>query len=251
MLKIYPADFHIHTCLSPCADDEMIPINILNMARLMGTKILGICDHNSAKNLEPFTHLAKNYKILILPGIEVQSREEVHILCLFSDIEATFEFQEYIYENMPYVSNNPKYFGHQWIVDERGNIKEEESRLLIMSTDLKVDEISLKSKDLGGIMIPAHVDKKSFSIISQLGMIPKNLNITALEISRNISVDKFREKFPELLKYNLVMSSDAHRLEEMVFQKTFFYIKDLSFNEVKLALMGVGGRKVVIRDNEG
>ncbi|NLZ52709.1 MAG: PHP domain-containing protein, partial [Thermoanaerobacteraceae bacterium] len=144
MLLEYPADFHVHTCLSPCADDEMTPINILNMAKLIGTKILGICDHNSAGNIEAMLKMAQDYDILVIPGIEVQSVEEVHLLCLFENINQVLKLQEYVYSTLPPINNNPQLFGHQWLVDHRGNILGEENRMLLTSTLLTVDEVAQK-----------------------------------------------------------------------------------------------------------
>jgi len=248
MLLEYPADFHIHTCLSPCASDEMTPINILNMAKVMGTKILGICDHNSAGNINAMLNMAQDYDILVIPGIEVQSVEEVHLLCLFENIDQVLELQEYVYGALPSIKNNPQYFGHQWLVDERGNILGEEDRMLVTSISLTVDEVAAKVHELQGIIIPAHVDRKHFSIIGQLGFIPDNLSIDAIEFSRAISPEDFKSNFKHLLNYPLITSSDAHSLQEMVYQKTCFLLKELSFKEILMALRGLEGRKVLIRD---
>lgn len=247
MLKKYPADLHIHTCLSPCASDEMIPPNILNMAKLLGTKIIGICDHNSTKNVKAMVDASRNYDILILPGMEIQSIEEVHLLCFFDRIDALKIWQSFVDNNMPIMKNVPKLFGNQFIVDKKGNILKTERKLLLTSTHLTVDQISKKVKELNGLLIPAHIDKKSFSIIGQLGFIPENLNFDALEISRNITKEEIYKKFPFVLNNCLITSSDAHSLKEMVFQKTFFYIKSLTFDEISLALRSQGGRKIVIK----
>lgn len=244
----YPADLHIHTCLSPCADDEMIPPNILNMAKLMGTKILGICDHNSARNVEAILKTAKDYEILVIPGMEVQSAEEVHLLCFFENLYQVLELQEYVYKYLPSINNNPRYFGHQWLVDGEGNILGEERRMLLTSTSLTVEEIYQKVLELNGLLIPAHVDRRHYSIISQLGFMPENIKINAVEFSRAISKTDFRKTFPHTNKYTLITSSDAHCLQEMVYQKTFLYIKSLNYSEVLLAIKGFEGRKVLIKD---
>jgi PHP family Zn ribbon phosphoesterase len=248
MLNKYPADLHIHTCLSPCADDEMSPINILNMAKLLGTRILGICDHNSAKNVRAMIEAAENYDILVIPGMEVQSVEEVHLLCLFETLEKMLEWQDYVYNHLPKVKNNPRFFGSQLIVDKEGNVVEEEQQMLLTSTDLTVEQISNKIIELNGLYIPAHIDKRSFSLWGQLGFIPQGLSINAVEISRNMSQTDFKKKFQFHSKYTLITSSDAHRLIEMVFQKTFFYLKSLSFSELAMALEGKEGRYVVIKE---
>lgn len=248
MLLEYPADFHIHTCLSPCASDEMTPINILNMAKVMGTKILGICDHNSAGNINAMLNMAQDYDILVIPGIEVQSIEEVHLLCLFESEDQVFKLQEYIYSALPPVNNNPRLFGHQWLVDGMGNILGEENRMLLTSTFLTVDEIAQKVHELQGLLIPAHVDKKHFSIIGQLGFIPENLKVDAVEFSKTTTKANFEATFDNINEYTLITSSDAHCLEDMVYQKTFFLLKSLNFKEIVMALKGLEGRKVLIKD---
>ncbi|HHY70258.1 MAG TPA: histidinol phosphatase [Thermoanaerobacterales bacterium] len=248
MLAEYPADFHIHTCLSPCADDEMIPVNILNMAELMGTKILGICDHNSAGNVKAVLKVAQDYEILVLPGMEVQSVEEVHMLCFFESLYQILEWQEYVYRYLPPIQNDPRYFGHQWFIDSQGNIIGEENRMLMGSTSLTVEEISQKVSELKGLLIPAHVDRRHYSIIGQLGFIPETLKIDAVEFSKAISEADFRKTFCDMNKYTLITSSDAHCLQEMVYQKTFFRIESLNFKEVMMAFKDLEGRKVLIKD---
>lgn len=249
MLKKYSADLHIHTCLSPCASNEMIPPNILNMSKLLGTNIIGICDHNSAKNVKSVIEASKDYNnILVLPGMEIQSIEEVHMLCFYDEFSKLEAWQDYIYSHLPKRKNDSGIFGSQLIVDKRGSVLQTEDRLLLTSTDLTVEQISKKVRKLGGLLIPAHIDKKSFSLLSQLGFIPENIEIDALEISRNITKGNCRKTFPFVANYNLITSSDAHRLKEMVFQKTFFYIKSLTFNEIRLALRGQEGRRIVINN---
>jgi PHP family Zn ribbon phosphoesterase len=248
MLKEYPADLHIHTCLSPCAQDEMNPVNILNMAKLMGTSIIGICDHNSAKNIKAMLEAAKDYDIFVLPGMEVESIEEVHILCFFESLHDILQWQDFVYDHLPSRKNNPDIFGRQQIVDKDGNVITEEEQMLLASTVLTVEEISTKVSETGGFIIPAHIDKKSFSLLGQLGFIPERLNLAAIEISRNITENEFKNKYNILGDYTIITSSDAHRLKEMVFQKTFFYLESLNFNEINLALSRKEGRKVIIRN---
>lgn len=248
MLKEYPADLHIHTCLSPCAQEEMNPVNILNMASLIGTRILGICDHNSAKNIKAMQDASKGFDIFILSGMEVESVEEVHLLCFFEDLNSILEWQNFVYGHMPPRKNNPEIFGNQQIVDEAGNVVAEEERMLLTSTTLTVEEISQKVWEMEGLLIPAHIDKRSFSLWGQLGFIPQGLRLSAVEFSRNISESEVRRKFGFLDRYTLITSSDAHRLEEMVFQKTFFRLEELNFTEIRWALEGKEGRQVVIRE---
>lgn len=247
MLKQYPADLHIHTCLSPCADEEMNPANILNMAKLMGTKIIGICDHNSAKNVKPVQEAAKNYDIMVIPGMEVESAEEAHLLVFFEDLNTMLEWQDYVYRHLPARKNNPKFFGSQQIVDKDSNVIGEEDRMLISATSATAEEISQKVFEMGGMLVPAHIDRKTFSLWGQLGFIPEGLKINAIEISRNISEIEARKKFGISNRYCIITSSDAHRLQEMVFQKTFLYLESLNFAEVRMAFEALEGRRVIIK----
>lgn len=247
-MKRFKADLHIHTCLSPCADDEMVPVNILNMARLMGIEILGICDHNSAKNLGAFEGAREDYGILVLPGIEVQSIEEVHILCYFPDLTTCIAFQDIVYRHLPEAVNRPEIFGNQWIVDKPGNVVDVEKQLLITSVDMSVESIQEQVRKLGGLYIPAHIDKRTFSLYGQLGFMPEGLKPDALEYSRNTDEKTVRQKFKIGDEYTLITSSDAHRLSEMVFPRTYFYMNSPSFNEVRKTLGGFEGRKVIVQE---
>lgn len=247
MLTQFPADLHIHTCLSPCADEEMNPINILNMAKLLGTKIIGICDHNTAGNIKAIKEASEDYDIFVLCGMEVESVEEVHILCFFENVETITKWQDFIYDNLPKRANNVDFFGRQQLVDKEGNVIGEEKRMLLTSTSLTVNEISNKASEMGGLVIPAHIDKRSYSILGQLGFIPEDLQINALEFSRNASYSKIQSILGSSNKYALITSSDAHRLREMVYQKTFFYLEAPSFTEVGMAFRCEGGRKVDIK----
>ena len=248
MLKQYPADLHIHTCLSPCADDDMNPANILNMARLMGTKIIGICDHNSAKNVKPVQEAAKDYDILVIPGMEVESAEEVHLLVFFEDLSIMAEWQEYVYSHLPPRKNNPEFFGRQQIVDKESNVIDEEEQMLLAAASLTAEEISQRVFEMGGMLVPAHIDRRTYSLWGQLGFIPENLKLSAVEISRNICETEARKKFSISDKICVITSSDAHRLKEMVFQKTFLYLESPSFLEIRKAFEAKEGRRVIIKE---
>jgi len=248
MLKTFPADLHIHTCLSPCADEEMNPINILNMAKLLGTKIIGICDHNTAGNIEAIKKASEDYDILVLCGMEVESVEEVHMLCFFENIETITKWQSFIYDHLPDRKNDVNIFGRQQLVDKNGNVIGEEERLLLTSTNLSVNEIAEKATEMGGLVIPAHIDRRAYSLLGQLGFIPEDLKISALEFSRNASDSQIKSILKLLHKdFALITSSDAHRLQEMVYQNTFFYLEAANFTEVSMAFRCLGGRKVEIK----
>ncbi|WP_026485857.1 PHP domain-containing protein [Caldanaerobius polysaccharolyticus] len=208
-------DLHIHTALSPCASDDMTPNNIVNMALLKGLDAIAVTDHNSSLNVRAVVQVAKG-RIKVIPGMEVQSREDVHILCLFDSCEGAERFQEVIYRHLPPVSNREEIFGRQLIMDCNDDIVGVEDRLLLNAVNLSVEDICALSRDCGGISIPAHVDRQGFGMLYQLGFIPDNLLFTHLEVSRHCDIPDFLRAHPELMKYHIIKSSDAHQLGDIL-----------------------------------
>ncbi len=209
----YAIDLHIHSALSPCADDDMTPNNIVNMSILKGLDIISITDHNSCDNIEAVIEVAGD-DILVIPGMEVQSREEVHLLCYFSCLASIFKFDRIIRQRLPLIPNDPHIFGNQYIIDHLDNIIDIRDELLLVSVDMTVEEIIAAVEELDGVVIPAHVDRTSYSILSQLGFVPPDLKLPTLEISKLSSVDKLNLK-----EFNYIMSSDAHHLGEILERK--------------------------------
>lgn len=220
----FAADLHIHSALSPCGHRDMTPNNIVNMAWIKGLDVIAITDHNSAENVKPVISLAKKRGIVVIPGMEVQSREEVHLLCYFPALDQLLDFQQLVYHNLE-GKNSPDFFGEQWIMDEQDRVIGRSQRLLIGSTGLSANRICREVARRGGKVVPAHVDRKSFSIISNLGFIPPDLDISTVEISRNACLRGLTERFPYLKKYKILRSSDAHRLEDIL-EREFFLEAD-------------------------
>lgn len=245
MLEFW-ADLHIHTALSPCASDEMKPQAILNRAIGRGVNLVGITDHNSAKNVLAVIEAARNSSVLVLPGMEVQSREEVHLVCLFQEAAEALEWESVVYDHLPEELNNERYFGAQLIIDSNDLISGKVERLLLTSTCLSVEEIALRVKKLGGICIPAHVDRPAYSLINNLGFVPPGLQVAALEISNHIESVSFRKQYPETRCFNLVSGSDAHWLDAIIDPRTCFRMNELNWQEIQLTLSGAGGREVVV-----
>ena len=152
-------DFHIHTCLSPCGDNDMTPANIVGMAALKGLDAIAITDHNSSLNCPAAIKLGEAYGVLVIPGMELTTEEEAHVVCLFPALENALAFSEYIYERLLPIKNKPEIFGHQFIMDEDENITGEIEHLLINATSIGFSDVSRELKPFGGVMIPAHVDK--------------------------------------------------------------------------------------------
>ena len=244
MLKKFKADLHIHTCLSPCADLEMSPLSIVKTASIKGIDIIAVTDHNSAENIIAVINAAKGSGVTVLAGMEITSSEEAHILALFDDIDSILSLQEIIYENLLPGENDEKRFGEQIVVNDADEVEYFNKRLLIAATALDASSIVNTIHSLGGIAVASHIDKTTFSIISQLGFIPENLLFDALEMSPNISRENAEQSFKKYDTTAWVSSSDAHSISEIGQRTTFFYMKQSTLQEMKLALEKIEGRKV-------
>ena len=244
MLTEFRADLHVHTCLSPCAEEEMSPLAIVTEAKRKGLDIIGICDHNSTKNVGAVCQAGRREGLAVIGGIEVCSREEVHILCLFDHEQGLEQMQLLMDQNLS-GENNSELFGQQYMCDEYDVILGQETKLLIGATKLSVEEIVDNAHRLGGLAIASHVDRDSFSMFSQLGFVPEGLHIDALEVSPRYSVAEARQYFPQTIGYSLVCFSDAHRLEEIGKTSTTFTGSEPSVKELHKALLGKDGREVI------
>jgi 3',5'-nucleoside bisphosphate phosphatase len=245
-MQQYRADLHVHTLLSPCGDLEMSPANIVKRAAELEIKILGIADHNSTKQAPLVKKLAEKEGIFTLCGAEVTTKEEVHCLAFFENIEILSEFQKYLDEHLPDIKNDPKYFGHQVVIDEQEMILEEISKLLISGIHQSLDQVEQKVHELKGIFIPAHIDRKKFSLTSQLGFVPSDLKADAFEISGLTSVNDIVKKFPYLREKTFIRSSDAHHIGNLGTGYSIFEMNEPNFTEVKMALSQEEGRRVII-----
>ncbi len=238
-MKAYRADLHIHTCLSPCADLDMTPRAIVAQSVAAGIDIIAVCDHNSAENVEATMRAARDRDLLVLPGMEINTREEVHYLALFDGPAKAYRLQELIYRHLT-GTNRPELFGDQVIVNEFDEVEGFSDRRLIGAVDLSLKEIAREVQRLGGLGFAAHVDRPSFSISSQLGFIPSDLKLDALEFARR--PDRGAALGGEGLP--VLMSSDAHFLKDIGRVHTSFVIGFPSLDEIRLALLGEGGRRV-------
>lgn len=208
-------DLHIHSALSPCGDLDMTPNNIVNMSLIKGLDVIALTDHNSCRNLPGILDCAEGTGLLVIPGMEVETSEEVHMVCLFERLEDALAFETIVQEHMPAIPNDTTIFGEQIILDghdrEMGRIE----NLLVVATRLDIYAVTETVTRLGGIAVPAHVDKQAYSILSNLGFIPEDLVFPTLELSKNIDEQGACEKFPFLKGYRLLSDSDAHYLEDI------------------------------------
>ena len=242
-MRFFLADLHLHTVLSPCAEMEMLPEFILERAQQLGLGLMAVTDHNSAENAAAMLAAAEGTGITILPGMEVQTREEVHLLCLFDSLEQVTLWQEEVYAHLPPLKNKEDVFGVQVVLDAEGEPVGYNERLLLTSTSFSVEEVVQRVRDLKGLCIPAHVDRPAYSIIANLGFIPPDLRIVGVEISPLISPKEAWTRFPQLERYSLTASSDAHRLQDMAPRMTL-KMAEATVAELSLALAGEGDRAV-------
>lgn len=243
--RFVSADLHLHSVLSACADRSMLPSPILARARELNLQMLAITDHNSVENVTAFQAAAQGTGIHVIPGMEVQTREEVHMICLFDALDQAASWQEVVYSHLPNRKNDERFFGSQWLVDAQGRIVGEHEQLFLVSTDLSVEDVANEVSALGGLCIPAHVDRPAYSIISNLGFVPPDLAVSAVEISQRATPADVRLKYPALAKLGLVADSDAHYLNDMCGRNTF-KVKELTVKELELAMTGREGREMWI-----
>lgn len=225
-------DFHIHSALSPCGDEDMTPCNIINMALLKGLDIIAVTDHNSCGNLPAVMEAARENGLMVIPGMEVQTKEEVHIVCLFKRLEGAMRFAEIVYNSLPDIRNNEEVFGRQLLFNSEDEIIGKEDKLLLSSAALSVNDVFVLVRGLGGICIPAHVDRPGFSIIANLGFIPPNLKVRTIEISKKSSPEAIMKKYPFLSRYRHIVSSDAHYLQDINEREFFVELDCLSMSEL-------------------
>ena len=207
-------DLHIHSSLSPCAEDEMSPNNIVNMAVLKGLEMIAVTDHNSLKQVRTMAKVAKN-KIRYIYGVEIESIEAVHLLAYFKDDSKIDDLDIFLEKHLIKQKNNPKYFGNQNICNELDEVIANYDNLLIMSCDLSIDEISTKVHELGGIIVIAHALDRNNSITTQLGFIPSNFKFDAIELKNSQQKIELLKTHPHLKDAIFLYNSDAHRLVDI------------------------------------
>ena len=241
----FRADLHVHTVLSPCAEIEMLPPLIISEAKIRGIDLIAITDHNASANITAVQKAALGSGITVLPGMELQTKEEVHVICIFDTIDQIIQFQIIVDQKLPSIKNRPDFFGDQLVVDENGDFIRKEEQLLITSTALSLNEAYHLVDEIGGIFIPAHVNRKANGLLEILGFVPDDIPILALEISKHISPKEAKEKYPQINMFEIIQNGDVHRLSEFI-GTTIFEIENPSISEIKLALKSEGNRSYIV-----
>lgn len=229
MIKCY-YDFHIHTLLSPCGDEDMTPNNIINMSLLKGLDAIAITDHNTAANARACFECGKRAGLTVVPGMEIETSEDVHLVALFESPDGAEEMGEFVQKKLPYIKNRPDIFGHQFIMDADDNVVREVPNLLSTATSLSLKEAVDAIRTFGGVCIPAHIDKSSYSVISNLGFIPPELDFSVFELKFPENAQEFMNKHS--LCGKVLHNSDAHFLWDISEKEHFFELKSVSQPEI-------------------
>ena len=222
MIPVY-YDLHIHSALSPCADDDMTPNDIVGMAILNGLDLIAVTDHNSFANVAAVMKAASaaqtpaGNELIVLPGIEVSTIEEVHVICLFRDMESALNFEAELTPLYSTLANRTDIFGNQLVYDEEDCVTGEIKRMLIAPVSISFDDLYHLTGKYGGAFIPAHIDRESFSVMSNLGFLPPHLSINTVEVTRPASLPADK---------NVIFSSDAHQLWTINERKHFLMLPE-------------------------
>ncbi len=214
MIPLY-YDLHIHSCLSPCGDDDMTPANIAGMAAVKGLDVIALTDHNSCKNCPAILKHGEEYGITVIPGMELTTAEEVHVVCLFPALGDAMAFDGYVYERLLPIKNREDIFGKQQIMDADDQVTGNVERLLIGATDISFDQVFGLVEAYRGIAYPAHIDKSTTSLLSNLGFVPPDSSFTCAEISTFDHLHQIQKEHPYFLQCKMLSSSDAHYLEDI------------------------------------
>lgn len=225
-------DLHIHSCLSSCADIEMTPNNIVNMSVLNGLNVIAITDHNSCKNCKALVEAGKKANLLVIPGMEICTNEDIHVICLFETVTDAENFSTYVYSNMPLIPHRPDIFGEQIIMNSNDIEISKESYLLLNATNISVNDILSTTNKYNGTAFPAHIDRSSYSVISSLGDIPPEAGFNTIEISTKGNIEKMKLLHPIIKDKLILINSDSHYLESLVSEKRYIEIDTLSTKSI-------------------
>lgn len=244
-MKEYRVDLHLHTCLSPCGSLEMSPRQIVETALEQGLDAIVVTDHNSTLQCPEIQALGEECGLVVFAGAEVTTREEAHCVALFSDDQARAAFQKYLEEHLPTVPNDPERFGDQVWVNGRNEIVGEVPYLLISALDRSVGQIAAVVRQSGGLFIAAHVERPSFSLISQLGFIDPSLPLDAIEFNDAVRFEKLMAAHDYLKQYTVYRASDAHYPGQIGTKYSLLKADALDFQHLAMAFRKENGHMIV------
>lgn len=206
-------DLHLHSCLSPCGDEDMTPANLAAMCALAGLQVVALTDHNSTGNCASFARAAARHGLLALPGMELCTKEEVHVVCLFPDLERADSFSLHVRGLLPQVKNNRDVFGAQLLMDDGDSVIGEETALLAGAADISLYDVPDLVTFFGGFSYPAHIDRQANSLLSQMGIWDPELNFSLAEVSLHCPEQLFRRRDLQNLRH--ISACDAHYLHQI------------------------------------
>ncbi len=230
----YYYDLHIHSCLSPCADNDMTPNNIAGMATLSGLNIVALTDHNTTENCPAFFAAAKRNGIIPVAGMELTTAEDIHIICLFENLGDAVKFGETVKKHRIQIPNRTDIFGDQFITDENDNIIGTDEFLLSNATDIPVDDVPHLAAEYNGISYPAHIDRDANGIIATLGTLPDIPGFECVELHDAAKAEEYKKLYPAIKEKTTVFCSDAHFLWDIKDKEAYFEIDDEPYSSDKI-----------------
>jgi PHP family Zn ribbon phosphoesterase len=243
-MKEWSLDLHIHTLLSPCAENNMLPSTVLGRVKELGIEVIAITDHNTVENVASFWEKGREMGITVIPGMELQTSEDIHLVCLFNSLEEAAQFQKVVYQKLPPLKNQRDIFGEQWIVDKNDDRIRELERLLLVGTQLTVDMAVQTVHEVDGLCIAAHLDRQAFSLWGHLGSIPPDLPLDGVELTPHLERNAAQLAQIKQEGFDYVVSSDAHYLQSINSPQCFALMEEVSLPEIKLALKHQAGRLI-------
>lgn len=226
----YYYDLHIHSCLSPCADDGNTPNDLVGMGVLAGLQLMALTDHNTCDNCPAFFEAAKRQGIIPIPGMELTTAEDIHMVCLFPSLEEAMAFHRIVQTRRVRIPNRPDIFGEQLLMDGEDNIVGQESDMLSNATTITVEESVLLAAAHGGVCYPAHIDREANGILAVLGGLPPDIVFTCVELHDGEKEAEYRRRYPELVGKPIVVSSDAHCLWDVQEKGPYFELEDTPYS---------------------
>ncbi|MDR0821534.1 MAG: PHP domain-containing protein [Oscillospiraceae bacterium] len=225
-------DLHIHSCLSPCGDNDSTPTNIAALGAMLGLQVMALTDHNTALNCPAFFAAAKANGVLPIAGMELTTEEEIHAVCLFAELEDALRFSEYVYERLFPIDNDPEVYGDQLIMNENEEVIGTVRKCLINATTIDFYSASGIVAEFGGVLFPAHIERKAFSLISSLGFVPDDCGFNTVEIRSPAAVENLKATHPYLSRCRIIHDSDAHTLENLSTEGRTLELTELSAKAV-------------------
>lgn len=242
----YFYDLHIHSCLSPCGDMDMTPNNIVNMAKLLGYDVIALTDHNTSLNCEAAMKVGEQVGLLVIPGMELTTSEDIHAVCLFPTLDKALKWSEYVDNNRVKIRNKAEIYGRQVIMNENDEETGEVEHLLLPATNISIMNAHSLVREFGGVCFPAHIDRDSLSILSVLGEIDQSCGFTTAELADKSREGELKRLHPILENMRIITDSDAHYLENMRDPENTLELGELTAEEVLKKLKNENFIKFII-----